>query len=196
MKFLIHILILFTTIALLLSSCGDSSSSSYNDEFEDYYDEEEGFEDGTYCAEVDYYNPNTGTSSTYTLNVEVEGNELTTIYWANGGWLDDDHFYPEELDSDGYCSFESDNGYEYEVRITGSECPYTDERRAENEYQRDVDEITCPKCGDEKDSEYDDYCYWCQRKIDDIEENTCPSCGTYEIGLYGDECSDCKREDN
>lgn len=82
----------------------------------------EGFEDGIYCAEVDYYNPNTGTSSEYTLEVEVKSSEVTTIYWRNGGWLDEDHFTPELLDEQGSCSFTSDRGYEYTVQILGQEC--------------------------------------------------------------------------
>jgi hypothetical protein len=52
----------------------------------------------------------------------VESNELTTIYWGNGGWLDEDHFSSEELDSDGSCSFTSDKGYEYTVTIIGTDC--------------------------------------------------------------------------
>lgn len=178
---------------LLLYGCSNSSGSSDYGDY--YYSEESGFEDGTYCADVEYYNPNTGTNSTYTLNVEVESNELVVIHWPSGGWLDDDHFYPEELDSDGYCYFTSDKGYEYEVTITGSPCSFTDKGRMADDVEEDYEDMHCPKCGDEKDSEYDDYCYWCQRKIDDEEENTCPSCGAYEIGLYGDECDDCKGED-
>jgi hypothetical protein len=84
------------------------------------------YPDGTYCADVTYHNPNTGTTSTYTLNVEVVNNELTQINWNNGGWLDDSHFNPPELSEDGYCMFWSDRGYEYNVHITGSECSITD----------------------------------------------------------------------
>ena len=73
-----------------------------------------------YCAEIKYYNPNTGTSSTYTLEVEVENNELTEIYWPNGGWLDDSHFASTDISS-GEASFSSDAGYEYDVRIIGKE---------------------------------------------------------------------------
>src|SRR5690606_18736907 len=75
-------------------------------------------------AEVTYYNPNTGTRRTYTLNVEVEEKELTKIYWPNGGWLDDSHFNPPNIDDDGTCSFSSDKGYDYQVSITGRECSF------------------------------------------------------------------------
>lgn len=125
MKKLILLLLLIT-----FTSCKYDNNSSSEDETELTTTDEDGNEvypDGTYCAEVDYYNPNTGTNSTYTLNVEVENNELTVIHWPNGGWLDESHFTPEELDSSGSCSFTSDQGYEYKVQITGPECNFTDE---------------------------------------------------------------------
>jgi hypothetical protein len=101
-------LLLFALGLVTLASCTDSDGSSLMG----------GYSDGTYCAEVDYYNPNTGTSSTYTLQVEIEEDELVTIYWPNGGWLDDTHFTSTDI-SDGYASFSSDEGYDFEVRIIG-----------------------------------------------------------------------------
>jgi major membrane immunogen (membrane-anchored lipoprotein) len=62
-------------LVTLLTSCS-SSDDEYN--YEDYPIEgqtEEGFEDGTYCAEVEYYNPNTGTNSTYTLSSSTSANK-------------------------------------------------------------------------------------------------------------------------
>ena len=93
-----------------------NTESSYED-----YDSELSHPDGTFSAEVNYYNSNTGTSSTYTLDVEVENNEVTVIYWPNGGELDDSHFTPQELDGNGSCSFTSDEDYDYEVTITDPE---------------------------------------------------------------------------
>ena len=204
----IQVLICFLPI-LMCFGCGFSNTS--NEEFGSdtrETEETEKYPDGEYCAEVTYYNPNTGTRSTYTLNVEVEGNELTQINWPNGGWLDDSHFSPEELDEDGNCSFTSDRGYEYEVKITGSPCFSTDERKA----RYDKEESTCPKCGEEKSS-YDEYCDDCKDKIcpkcgrkkyswdkycsncTDLEENTCRRCGSYEYYVNGGLCSDCKRQD-
>jgi hypothetical protein len=61
-------------ISLLLNSCFDNNG--YNTD-EDSYSEEDGYKDGTYCAEVDYYYSKTGTSSTYTLEIEIEDNKLT-----------------------------------------------------------------------------------------------------------------------
>jgi hypothetical protein len=86
----------------------------------------EGFEDGAYCADVTYYNPNTGTENTYTLEVEVYNNEVTQINWNNGGWLDEDHFSAPVLDENGSCSFTSDKGYDYTVEITGKNCSNLD----------------------------------------------------------------------
>ncbi|VDH05182.1 hypothetical protein [Bergeyella zoohelcum] len=92
-------------VYLLLFSCSGKSK----DEADQY-----GCFDGTYLAEVEYYTPNTGTSSTYTL--DVEDNELVKMYWDNGGWLDDTHFTPVDI-SDGEAFFTSDKGYEYTVRL-------------------------------------------------------------------------------
>jgi hypothetical protein len=108
---------------LLLASC----SNSERDESE-YADETvaETFEDGTYCADVEYYNPNTGTRSDYTLKVDVENNELVRIYFGNGGWLDSDHMTPQELDENGECTITSDRNYEYAVNIKGKDCFFYD----------------------------------------------------------------------
>ncbi|WP_142687404.1 hypothetical protein [Chitinophaga polysaccharea] len=59
-----------------------------NAEIQDYSDDSEKTEeypDDTYCAEVEFYNPDTGTRSGYTLTVEVEDNEVTRINFPNGG---------------------------------------------------------------------------------------------------------------
>lgn len=122
-------LVLFSLGLLLFTACSDNKqhtdddndNSAYYDE-SSYSDEESGdwgnssIKDGTYEAEVRYYNPSTGTHSTYTLEVEVEDEKLVKIYWNNGGWLDDSHFTPPDI-SDGTASFESDKGYEYEVEL-------------------------------------------------------------------------------
>jgi hypothetical protein len=106
----------------LISSCGNSSDEEYPIEGQT----EEGFEDGTYCADVNYYNPNTSTDKTYTLEVEVSNNEVVQINWGNGGWLDEDHFSAPTLDENGSCSFTSDRGYDYTVEITGRNCSNLD----------------------------------------------------------------------
>jgi hypothetical protein len=89
---------------------------------DDYDDQEEAeetkdeYSDGTWCADVEYYNPRTGTDNSYTLDVEVEDGELVQINWPNGGWLDESHFSPEDISS-GKCSFTSDKEYEYTVTL-------------------------------------------------------------------------------
>ena len=115
---IITIAILGGCIYLMLPGFNSTTNNSTTDSTYEDYDSELSHPDGTFSAEVDYYNSNTGTSSTYTLNVEVENNEVTVIYWPNGGELDDSHFTPQELDGNGSCSFTSDAGYDYEITIT------------------------------------------------------------------------------
>ena len=122
-----RILTYFLTILFFFSSCNSSSNDNDSDYYsesrndEDYQDEEdyeeEGFRDGTYSATVDYYNPGTGYSATYTLDVEVEDNQVTVIYFPNDGYLDDDHIWSDELDSDGFVRIDGEEGKTYEVQI-------------------------------------------------------------------------------
>jgi hypothetical protein len=198
----LKLLILFLVVVSFTGCKNHSDSSDDTDEVTTYTDEDgnEAYPDGTYCADIDYYNPDTGTRSTYTLNVEVESNEVTVIHWPNGGWLDDSHFSPEELDSSGSCSFTSDKGYEYSIQITGPECSYTDETKAQNDSEDDQTAITCPKCGGDKET-YDELCWYCERKEkrkkEDIEEHTCKKCGQYDSFMFSTDelCSDCKRDE-
>jgi hypothetical protein len=75
------------------------------------------YPDGSYCAAVTYHNPNTGTTSTYNLSVEVEHGVLSVIHFPNGGWLDESHFSPEKIDQNGNVNFTTDRGYDYEVQL-------------------------------------------------------------------------------
>jgi hypothetical protein len=110
-------------LLVLFQSCsGGSSSSEYDEEYTEDYVSEEGYADGTYCAEVTYYNPNTGTTSDYTLSVEVVDNMVIQINFENGGWMDNDHMTPEELDENGQCTIINERNYEYTVQITGEGC--------------------------------------------------------------------------
>jgi hypothetical protein len=106
---------LLLILSFTIIGCGNKNKNKESEQ-----SEEEGYKDGTYCAEVDYYYSETGTRSTYTLEVEIENNELTMIHWPNGGWLDDSHFSPPDISS-GEASFTSDKGIEYTVRIIGNE---------------------------------------------------------------------------
>ena len=110
-------------VCLVALGCGSGSDEENEAAVEDQDASSEsfyGYRDGTYCAEVDYYYSQTGTSSTYTLNVDVENNELVVIHWPNGGWLDESHFMPVDI-SGGEASFTSDRGVDYTVRIMGEE---------------------------------------------------------------------------
>ena len=80
-----------------------------------YYgdEDEEAVEDGSYSASVDYYNPATGWSNTYDLDVEVEDGRVTEIQFPNGGWISAD----EELDEDGNATVYDDEGREYSVHV-------------------------------------------------------------------------------
>lgn len=122
--------VFFCGVVICLStfgtSCGQASDQEYESTSNEYfYDEEiesdeeqdEGYEDGTYSASVDYYNPETGYSATYTLDVEVVDNEVTVIYFPKDGYLDEDHIWPTELDAFGYASVDGENGKTYEVQI-------------------------------------------------------------------------------
>lgn len=185
------ILILLLIFGLI--SC-KNKSRNYNENFSyssSYNESNNGYSDGTYCAEIEYYYPKIGTRSTYTLEVEVEDNELIVIYWPNGGWLDNSHFYPPDI-SDGYAEFESDRGIEYTVEIIGQEgdCYLSNSMPSENLFVDDQDQI-CPRCGDSKYS-YDDYCDGCT----DEKENTCSNCGTYEYDVYGGLCSSCQDDED
>lgn len=116
-----RLLKLFSIILLTILFVECKKTNNYNSQDYTLGDfEEEGYPDGTYCAEIDYYYSETGTSSTYTLLVEIENNELVEIQWPNGGWLDNSHFTPPDI-STGEASFTSDRGVDYTVKIIGNE---------------------------------------------------------------------------
>ena len=110
-----HYLIILSS--LLIFGCKENLNSSVDDSKTTNKDR---YEDGTYCAEVDYHNSATGTNSTYTLEVEIENNELTVIHWPNKGWLNISPFTSPHI-RDGKESFICNEGIDYTVRITGSE---------------------------------------------------------------------------
>lgn len=148
---------IITILLFSLSSCTGKSSSSSNDNTKDDYT----YSDGNYNAEIEYYNSKTSRSSTYTLKVEIEDDNLVKIYWSNGGWLDDSHFTPPDISS-GVARFISDRGYRYLVTMLDDEISESDinSYSAEDE---ESDNNECPECGFYKYS-YDDYCSDCQEK--------------------------------
>jgi len=82
-------------------------------------DNEEGHknEDGTHSASVDYYNPTTGYSSTYTLDVQVEDGQVKQINFPNGGYLDEDHITPADIDQEGNAHVVGEDGKTYDVHV-------------------------------------------------------------------------------
>ena len=171
--YLFIFLIVFSSCKKEKEHLSSTSESTYSISDSDYdvetNEDSDGNSDGTYCAEVEYYNPNTGTRQTYELDVEVEGGYLVQIDWPNGGWLDETHFTSEDITS-GECSFTSDRGYQYTVTLgeKGGGC-YSEGPKMRSDVNEDTENTTCPKCGDQKD-EYDDYCYSCKRKIEEEKE--------------------------
>ena len=165
-----------------------------NDDVELFHNATGDYPDGSYCADVEYYNPNTGTRNTYNLNVDVENGDLTVIHWPNGGWLDDTHFSPENISS-GEISFNSDKGNRYTVILGdyGGNC-YSDAQKLRNDVNDDTEETTCPICGDEKE-EYDELCYSCARKkeSEEHEKTTCSRCGGSKSS-FEEYCDDCQDE--
>lgn len=106
------------------SESSSSSSESISSSSESSSSSSLKYEDGTYCADVQYYNPNTGTQSDYQLEVEVESGSVTEIDFPQG-WLDDSHFSTGGELEDGETEIESDEGYTYTVTITGTTpCEY------------------------------------------------------------------------
>lgn len=106
---------------MLLVSCG--GSETVVDESDTQAPK---YPDGTYCANVGYYNPSTGTRRNYTLNVEVESNEVTKILFGNGGYLDNNHITPESLSNSGSCSINDDRNRTFDITIYGSACTNID----------------------------------------------------------------------
>lgn len=187
-------------LLVLISACKDksrsrnSSDESYNESNEnDEASEEqvEGSQDGRYCSEVEYYNPNTGTRNTYDLDVEVENGYLTEIYWPNGGWLDRSRFSSTDI-SDGDCQFTSDRGYRYSVTLKEEGgCGYTEGNKLRSDVNEDVEKTTCPECGREK-STSEEYCFHCERK----KITPCPKCGAYKNSSSDEVCDNCKVEED
>lgn len=109
----------------------NSNSSDYSDENENNNDDESNsesenisdndngckYEDGTYSATVDYNNPETGYSQTYTLDVEVQDCQVVQINFPNDGYLDEDHISPADIDESGSASVDGEDGKTYEIQI-------------------------------------------------------------------------------
>jgi hypothetical protein len=80
-------------------------------------DSPKGIEDGSYTATVDYNNPDTGYAATYTLTVDISDGQVVQINFPSGGYLDDDHISPADIDEDGNANVEGEDGKTYAVHI-------------------------------------------------------------------------------
>jgi hypothetical protein len=99
------------------------------------------YENGTFCAQIEYFNPRTGTHSTYTLTIEVEEGRLVKIYWPNGGWLDESHYSGVEISDSGEANFETDNGYQYTLQIIESDsCNFDSDIESDDQNSENSDE--------------------------------------------------------
>ncbi|MBU0490043.1 MAG: hypothetical protein KKD31_19055 [Bacteroidetes bacterium] len=119
--------ILFILLAFSLSACGSNSSNQksshstnsneYSDDYAEDEEREDDYQDGTYSATVYYNNSETGYSATYSLEVEVEDNQVVVIYFPNDGYLDSDHIIPADLDENGSAFVYGEDGKTYQVQI-------------------------------------------------------------------------------
>ena len=78
---------------------------------------------GTYCADVDYYNSKTGTQSQYTLTAEVSNGKLVQLNFPSGGHIDEGEYGYAAFDSDG-VAYAKLKGKTYKVKLLnkGSDC--------------------------------------------------------------------------
>jgi hypothetical protein len=93
------------------------STNDEDDEDDDNDNQAKTIADGSYTAIVDYSNPNTGYSATYTLSVEVSDGQVIQINFPNDGYLDEDHITPADIDEEGNASVEGEEGKTYDVHI-------------------------------------------------------------------------------
>ena len=101
-----------------IEESNSSESNENNQSNEDLNNTSEcGFNDDTYSASVDYFNPNTGHSATYTLDVEVQDCQVVQISFPNGGFLDNSHISPADIDSGGDATVTGEDGQTYEIHI-------------------------------------------------------------------------------
>lgn len=114
-------------LLVLTTSCSQKSSKKSSD-IDSSENEEQVFmetdnynscnyDDGVYSATVDYYNPETEFSSTYTLDVEVANCEVIQINFPNDGYLDEDNITNTTIDENGDAFIDGEDGKTYEVHL-------------------------------------------------------------------------------
>ena len=113
----VYKIFIFLFSALAIISCSNNSETRNMKDFESSNSSNCNFEDNKYSATVDYNNPETNFSNTYTLDVEVEDCQVVKIYFPKGGWLDEDHISPANIDDEGNATVEGEDGKTYEILI-------------------------------------------------------------------------------
>jgi hypothetical protein len=101
------------------ASSNNSTEENYVESNEENNEYSNGckFEDGTYSATIDYYNPETGYSATYTLDVEVQDCQIVQINFPNNGYLDEDHITYADIDEDGHATVDGEDGKTYAIQL-------------------------------------------------------------------------------
>lgn len=134
---ILYILILF--LSVITSACKNNSKSpvlnnTVNTDSTNYIDDEgprsilpkvdneiaetRKIRDGSYTADIEYYNTTTGINTLYVTKVHVEDGYLKVIKWPNGVWLASEYFKPQKIRKDGTCIISNiEAGYENRVRI-------------------------------------------------------------------------------
>ncbi len=74
---------------------------------------------GTFCADIIYFNPKTNFRNNYTLNVLIENNYLKKIIFNNGGYLDESHFTSNTLNNN-YIKITTDRGVDFEITLNNN----------------------------------------------------------------------------
>lgn len=123
------IFFILTVVVCIFFSCSFKSNNDQKEEISNssFYDDKEDesnehisgckFEDGTYSAIVDYHNPETGFSATYTLDVDVQDCQVIQINFPNSGYLDEDHISISDIDEYGNAMVDGEGGKTYEIHI-------------------------------------------------------------------------------
>jgi len=100
----------------------ENPNKSYEPIIDKEVEENRRIKDGTYIADVEYFNTTTGANVTYVTNVMVKDGYLEVIKWPNGVWLASGYFKPQRIRQDGTCIVTNiEAGYENRVRILNLE---------------------------------------------------------------------------
>jgi hypothetical protein len=100
----------------------ENPSKSYEPIIDNDVEEKRRIKDGTYIADVEYFNTTTGANVTFVTNVMVKDGYLEVIKWPNGVWLASGYFKPQRIRQDGTCIVVNiEAGYENRVRILNLE---------------------------------------------------------------------------